>query len=92
MGKHINGLYGFDAVLHIQQLQVTGLCSGITADIDNALGLCFQNNVDDVGMHACAGWVSDDDIGPSVLADKILCQDIFHVAGKEECIVDAVDF
>ena len=43
-------------------------------------------------MHACAGRVGDNYIRASVFIDEILRQHVFHVAGKEQCVLYAVDF
>ena len=91
MWEHIDGLYGGDAILHIEQLQVARLCGGIAAYVNNTLRLCKQDDVDYILVHAGTRRVGDDDIGTAVLVDEILCQHILHVACKEEGVGDAID-
>ena len=50
-----------------------------------------KDGIDNILMHTCSWRVGDDDIGTSVLLDKVTVEDIFHVASEEEGIVDVVD-
>ena len=45
----------------------------------------------DVRVHAGPWRVGDNDVRTSVLGDKLVRQDVFHVAGKEQCVLNAVD-
>jgi hypothetical protein len=83
MREHVHGLNLGHSVLFVQQLQVAGLCGRVTGYIDDALGACIQNGLDDVGMHAGSWRVCDNDIRPTVFTNEVVCQDIFHVTGIE---------
>ena len=91
VGEHVNWLYAKDAVLHIEQAEVAGLCGGVTAHVDDALGLGKENGVDDIIVHTGTGRVGNDDIGTAILVDELLIEDVLHVARKEERVVDAVE-
>ena len=90
MWEHIHGLYCHYAVVCIHVVQVAGLSGGIAGYIDDALGGCTQDGLNDVRVHTGSWGVGDNDIGPSVLGDEVVSQDVLHVAGKEQRVVDAV--
>ena len=96
MWEHVDGLHGCHAVVGIHIVQVTGLCGRIAADVDDALGGCIQNGFHHVRVHAGTRRVSDDDVRPSVLSNEVVGQDVLHVAGIEQRVLDtinlAVDF
>ena len=89
--EHIHRLYGHYPVLLVQQLQVAGLGGRVARYIDDTLGLGPQNGLDDVGVHAGPWRVGDDDVGASVLCDELVRQDVLHVAGIEQRVLNAVN-
>ena len=91
MWEHVNGLHGCDTIIGIHQLQVTGLCGRVAADIDNTFGGCIEDGSHYVGVHAGTWWVGDDDIRTSVLGNKVVGQDVLHVAGIEQRVLDAIN-
>ena len=91
VGEHVDGLDGGDTVVHVQVVQVAGLGGRIARDVDNALGGSSEDGLYHIGVHTGTGRVGDDDVGTSVLSDEIVGEDVLHVAGKKECVVDAVD-
>ena len=91
VGEHVDGLDSGDTVVHVQVVQVAGLGGRIARDVDNALGGSSEDGLYHVGVHAGTGWVGDDDVRTAVLGNEVVGEDVFHVAGKEQGIVDAVD-
>ena len=91
MGEHVDGLYLCDIVGRMELLQVTGLSGWVTADIDDTFGCSTENGLHHVGMHAGTRGIGDDDIRTTVLRDKIIGEDILHVAGIEEGVFNAID-
>ena len=91
VGEHVNGLYGDYFVAGVEQGKVAGLGGGVAADIDDALGVGIEYDLYDVGVHAGTGRVGDDDIGMTVLTDEVVGEDVFHVAGIEQGVGDAVE-
>ena len=88
--EHVDRLHLADLVLHVEQLQVASLCGRIAADIDDALWGSIQDGLHHVGVHACSGWVGDDDIWSSMLCNEVVRQDILHVASIEQRVLNAV--
>ncbi len=79
-------LYAFDKQFHIP-----GLCSRITAYIDNFSGAHFQDLFHNILMHACPGGISDDHIGLSIFTDKCPGKKIFHIPSKKLSILNIVE-
>ena len=92
MREHVYRLYGFYFVFCIEQLQVPCLRGRITAHIHDTFRLGKQDNIHHILMHTGTGGVGDDYIRTAVFVDEILRQHILHIAGKEQRILDAVDF
>ena len=90
MREHIDRLYLLDGIFHGEQAQVACLCRRVAAHINDTFRLGKEDRVDHVVMHAGTGRVCDDNIRTAVLVDEILCQDVFHVSGIEQCIFDLV--
>ena len=90
MGEHINGLYFGHFVFSVQFLQVAGLGCWVATDVDDTLWSSIEYRLHHIGVHASTGRVGDDDVGPAVFCYEIVGQDVFHVAGKEQRIVYAV--
>ena len=88
--EHINRLHLGDLVACVEQLQVACLCGGVAADIYYALRVSVEYHVYNVGVHAGAWRVGDDDIGASVLGDEVVGKDVLHVTGIEQSVVDVV--
>ena len=91
MGEHIDGLNSQYFVLRIEVLQVACLGGWIATDIHDALGSCTEDGLYHIGVHTCTRRIGDDDIGTSVLGNELIGEDVLHVAGIEEGIVDVVD-
>ena len=66
VGEHIHRLYCNNLVVAIQFLQVTSLSRRITTDIDDTLWCSLEDSLHHVRMHTCTGWVSDDDVRPTM--------------------------
>ena len=89
--EHVDWLYGGDFVFDVEELEVACLCGWVAADIDDATWRGIEDDVDDVFVHAGTRWVGDDDIRTAIFVDETVGEDIFHVARKEEGVVDAVE-
>jgi len=92
MRKHVYGLHGGYGVFDVEQLQVASLCGRIATNVNDALGLCTQYDVCHILVHSGTRRVGDDYVRPSVRGYKVVVQNIFHVAGKEQRVLNAVDF
>ena len=92
MWEHVDGLYGNNTIVCIHQLQIASLCGRIARYIDNTLGSRIQNGFHHIGVHAGTWRVSDNDIRTSMFLDEVVCQNILHVASKEQRVGNAVDF
>ena len=88
MWEHIYRLYLLNGILHREQAQVACLCRGVTAHVNDTFRFRKKNRVDHIVMHTGTRRVCDNNIRTAVLVDEILCQDILHVAGVEQCILD----
>ena len=91
MREHIDGLYGYHPVVGIHIMQVACLGGRVTRHIDDTLRGGAQDGLHHVGMHASTWWVGDDHIWATVLFDERIGEDILHVTGIEQGVVDAVD-
>ena len=91
VGEHIHGLHLDDLILLVQILQVASLRGGIARYIDDAVGGCTKNGFHYIWVHASTWRVGDDDIRTAVLCDEIVGEDVFHVAGIEQGVADAVN-
>lgn len=89
--EHVYRLNGLHFIFRIEQLQVARLRSRITADVYDAFGLGKQNDIHYILVHSGTGRVGDDDIGTAVLVDEVLCQHVFHISGKEQCVFNSVN-
>ena len=90
VGEHVHWLYSSHPIVSIQILQVASLGSRVAGHIDDALGSSAKNGLDDVRMHACTRGVRDDDIRTAMLLDERVSEDVLHITGKEQGIVNAV--
>ena len=91
MWEHVHRLNGSHFVFDVEKRQIPCLSGRVAADVDNAARLGAQYHVDHITMHACTRRIHYHDVGSSVLGYKTVGKHIFHVAGEEESIVDAVD-
>ena len=91
MWEHVDRLDDTQVVVLAEYLQIACLCSGVAADVDDALGLGSEDGLHHVGMHAGARRVGDDDVGPPMLLEEVVVEDVLHVACEEERVVNAVD-
>ena len=90
MREHIDGLHLGDLVACVEQLQVACLGGRVAADIYYALGGGVEYYVYNVGVHAGAWGVGDDDVRTTVLGDEVVGEDVLHVTGIEQGVVDVV--
>ena len=90
VGEHVDGLYGHDLVVGIEILEIACLGGGVAADVDDAAGSGTEDGLHHVGVHACPWRVGDDDVGTTMTGDEVVGEDVFHVAGVEEGVVDVV--
>ena len=88
--EHVDRLHLADLVLYVEQLQVTSLCSRIAADVDDTFWSSVQDSPHYVGVHACSGWVGDDDVRATMLCNKVVRQDVLHVASIEQRVLNVV--
>ena len=91
MGEHIYWLNRHYTILGIKILKVACLGGWVATHIHDALGSSPQNGLHHIGVHTSTWWIGDDDIGSSVLSDEVVSQDILHVSGIEEGVLDAVE-
>ena len=91
MREHIYRLHGSNLILGIEQLEIAGLCSRVTAYVHNAARLCKEQHIDYIVMHSGTWRVGNDDIRTAMLVDEILRKDVLHIAGLEQGILDTVD-
>jgi hypothetical protein len=89
--EHVHRLYSNYAILYVKVLKITCLSGRITADVDDAFWCRIEDGLYDVGVHACTGWVSDNDIRPTVFLDEIVSQNVLHVPGIEQRVLDTVN-
>ena len=88
--EHVHGLHGGDFVFCAQEVQVAGLGGGIAADVHDPVGFRIEDDTGDVRMDAGPRRVQDDDVRVSVLRNEGRGEDVFHVAGEEGTVRDAV--
>ncbi len=91
VGKHVDRLHGRNTVFRIEELQVTRLRSRVAADIHDAVRCGIENHIDYIFVHTCARGVDYHYIGAAVGGDELVGKYIFHVAGIELGVVQAVD-
>ena len=70
MGEHIYRLHLFDAVEFVQQREVARLRGRIAAHVNDPFGRGAEYSPQNVLVHACAGRVEYDNVGPAVFFDK----------------------
>lgn len=90
MREHVYRLYLFDAVLGVEHSEVACLCGGIAAYVYYALRFGIEYHSYHIFVHAGARRVYNHYFRASVDFDKSVGEHIFHVAGKEFGIFDAV--
>ena len=90
VGEHVDGLHTLHAIEVVEQAKVASLCGRVATHIDYAPWRSKADNVHHIAVHAGAGRVGDDDIGSAVVADKVCGEDVFHVAGIKERVVEPV--
>ena len=90
MREHIYRLYGHYFIFSIKQLKITCLSSRITTYIYNTLRLGKQNYIYHIVMHTRTRRVGNNYIRTTMFIDKILRQDIFHITGIEQRILNTV--
>ena len=70
--KHIHRLYSNNAIHIAHQCKVTRLGCRVATYIDNTLGSCIENHINNRLIHSCARWVEDNNVGTAVLGNKIV--------------------
>ena len=91
VGEHVDRLHGDHLVGGVEVGQVAGLRGGVATDIDDAARACAEDGLHHVGVHAGTWRVGDEHVGSAVQGDELIGEDVFHVSGKEQGVVDAVD-
>ena len=89
--EHVDWLYGSYFVFYVEELEVACLSGWVAAHVYDATRFGIEDDVDHVFVHACARWVGDDYIWAAVFLDEAVGENIFHVASKEERVVDAIE-
>ncbi len=90
VGEHIHWLHFLHAVCHIECLQIACLCGWVAAHINDAFRVCSKYCLYHVGVHSGAWWVGDNHIRASMACYEFVVEYVFHVAGIELCVADAV--
>ena len=90
MWEHIDGLYGNHTVVGIHIVQIAGLSGRIAGYVDDALRGGTKDGFYYVGMHACTWRVGDDNIRTAVFGNKLICKNILHIAGIEQCVLNII--
>ena len=88
--EHVDGLYVCNAIFSVQERQVARLRRRVTAHIDQDFGRGIQDHFYHIFMHAGSWRVDDHHIRSAMSLHKFVGQNILHVAGIEEGIVDAI--
>ena len=90
MWEHIHGLNLLYAICHIKGLQVACLSSRIAANVYNALWVSTQYGLYYIWVHSGTWWVGNDNNSTSMLGNKLVVKDVFHIACIELGVVDIV--
>ena len=91
VGEHIHGLYSGHTVVNVEVVQIASLCGGIARHIDNALWCSAKNGLHHIRVHTSTRRVGDDDVRATVFGDEVVGENIFHIACKEQRVVDMID-
>ena len=91
VGEHIHWLHCCHAIVFVHIVQVASLCGWVATNVYDTLWSCLKDGLNHIGMHSGTWWVGDDDIGLTVLCDKLVSKDILHIASIEQGVVDAVN-
>ena len=91
VGKHIYRLHFLNAIGGIEHGEVSSLRGRVATDINDTPGFGAKDSGNDILMHAGAWRVGDDDVGTAVLSKEGIVEYIFHIAGEEQGVRDAVD-
>ena len=67
------------------------LCCRVATDVTIRFWTCSEYNVHNVWMHTCTWRVCDDNVRTSMLTDKILCQNVFHVTCIEKRVINLIN-
>ena len=90
MWKHINRLHAGHFILLIQKSYIASLSGWVATHIYNTFWIGKQYGVYHIGMHTWASRVCNQNIGAAMLQNKLLIQDVFHIACKKQRIVNAI--
>ena len=91
VGEHIDWLHSLNLVVGVKELQIACLGGRIATDIDDTLGVGIHYHLHYVGMHACTGRVGNDDIWLTMLCNKLVFENVLHVASIEKGVAYAID-
>ena len=89
--EHVDRLHIGHAIFRIEQSKVACLSSRVAADIDEHIGLSIEDDIDHIFVHTGAWGVDNHHIRTAVASHKFVGEDILHVSGIEEGVVQAVD-
>ena len=91
VGEHVDWLNGLDTVFLVEQRDVASLCGRVATHIDYAPWLGVKDNTHHILVHAGTWRVNYHHIGDAMLCHKFACEHVFHVAGIELGVLDAVN-
>ena len=88
--EHIHRLDARDAIAGAEGFEVARLRGRVAANVHDSPCSCFQDGLDHVRVHSGAWRIDDDYVRLSVGCDKLVGEEVFHIAGKEFAVGDAV--
>ena len=88
--EHVDWLDAFHLIMLTEELQVSSLRGWVAADVDDALRVGKENDIDDIAVHSGTRRVGDDDVGLTVTLDEISIEDVLHVTSEELSVLDAI--
>src|SRR5690242_2035544 len=91
MREHIHRLHAGHRIFFIQQLQVPGLCSRITADVDDGRSFHVQYLSHQLFVHAGPWRISYDDIGAAFGRKEPVITDLRHIPRKKSGMSNAIE-
>ena len=90
MWEHIDRTNLLHVVFHAKQAQIAGLCCRVTTYINDTLRFGEKDGVDYIIVHPGTWRISNNNIRTAMLVYEICRQDIFHVSGVEQRIVNLI--
>lgn len=90
MWKHVDRLYALDIVTLCQKLQITRLGRRIATDIDYLSRSCVKQLPYHSLMHPGTWRVGDNNIGPTILLNKLASKHLGHITCKEGSVCESI--